>query len=174
MQDSTVDWIVHHEIGHALGLLGHSPVAQDIMYFVETPSSHPVKLTQRDVNTLCKLYKTELGPTMCVLNDEGLEASRQGNLELAIRKFQAALKLESSAPAPLHNLARAEHSLGVKLARQGNLAAAEQHFKSAVEYAAKPPHNDLAAILTDYERLLRMIGKTREANELRLKYKVVY
>ena len=46
-----------HEIGHALGLTGHSPSAADIMYCSETDQEarHP-KLTARDLATLKKLY----------------------------------------------------------------------------------------------------------------------
>jgi predicted Zn-dependent protease len=41
-----------HELGHALGIWGHSPDPNDIMY------AHPIvsQLSQRDVNTVRKLY----------------------------------------------------------------------------------------------------------------------
>src|SRR5256885_5620169 len=41
--------------GHALGLQGHSPYRDDIMYYAVSPTQHPT-LSQRDVNTLVKLY----------------------------------------------------------------------------------------------------------------------
>jgi predicted Zn-dependent protease len=54
--------IVLHEFGHALGLIGrtagapsHSTDPGDVMYPVVTASAH---LTQKDVNTLAKLYAT--------------------------------------------------------------------------------------------------------------------
>ena len=43
-----------HEFGHALGLWGHSPHPGDICY----PTATAQRLTQRDINTLRKLYDT--------------------------------------------------------------------------------------------------------------------
>lgn len=64
-KSSVSDLVMHticlHEIGHTLGLLGHSDVAGDVMYF--TANGQKVQephLTQRDVNTLAKLYSTVL------------------------------------------------------------------------------------------------------------------
>ncbi len=45
--------IVTHELGHALGMLGHSPNQTDIMYPVTDEHS---RLSQRDINTVIKLY----------------------------------------------------------------------------------------------------------------------
>jgi predicted Zn-dependent protease len=46
-----------HEIGHALGLNGHSDRAQDIMYCSTNPNVEHPQLTQRDINTLYLLYQ---------------------------------------------------------------------------------------------------------------------
>lgn len=46
-----------HEVGHAIGLQGHSNVPSDIMYYAVNPRQTPY-LTQRDANTIAKLYST--------------------------------------------------------------------------------------------------------------------
>jgi hypothetical protein len=53
--DEEVEKTCLHEAGHAMGLQGHSPYRGDIMYYAIGPSQQ-AKLSERDVNTLVKLY----------------------------------------------------------------------------------------------------------------------
>ncbi len=50
-----------HEIGHALGIWGHSPLQSDVLYFSQV--RNPPLISTRDVNTLKKVYEqpTKLG-----------------------------------------------------------------------------------------------------------------
>ena len=52
---------IRHELGHALGIWGHSPEESDTLYFSQV--SQPPPISARDLNTLKKIYQqpTRLG-----------------------------------------------------------------------------------------------------------------
>ncbi|MES2461718.1 MAG: matrixin family metalloprotease, partial [Armatimonadota bacterium] len=45
---------VTHEMGHALGMIGHSSDPNDIMY----PTIGPLEVSQKDINTVATLYRS--------------------------------------------------------------------------------------------------------------------
>lgn len=52
---------VRHEMGHALGIWGHSPLVSDALYFAQVRT--PATISARDMNTLKRVYQqpTRLG-----------------------------------------------------------------------------------------------------------------
>ena len=65
MDENEVYHTILHEIGHSLGL-GHSDNPDDIMY---TPHQYgQVRLSQRDINSVCWLYNFPLGSSVKSLN----------------------------------------------------------------------------------------------------------
>lgn len=51
--------IVLHEFGHVLGIQGHSPNRDDVMYFSLNNDNYNGQLTERDMNTIRMIYQLE-------------------------------------------------------------------------------------------------------------------
>ncbi|HTM09993.1 MAG TPA: tetratricopeptide repeat protein [Verrucomicrobiae bacterium] len=54
--DSSIHFIALHEIGHALGMMGHSTDPHDVMYFSMSVADKEHRLSARDKKTLLRLY----------------------------------------------------------------------------------------------------------------------
>lgn len=55
LSDDDMKKVCLHEVGHALGINGHSSSNSDVMFFSESPTILP-SLTPRDKATICRLY----------------------------------------------------------------------------------------------------------------------
>ena len=130
-----------HELGHATGLWGHSPNRADVLYHA-SDSEYP---TQRDINTLRRLYGTPIGTACHELalastqaqlsespNDAELHYLRgtilmdQGNYQEAAAALQLALEKDSSAAAYATRL-------GMLFEEQGRTAEAIQQYERSVK-----------------------------------------
>lgn len=97
--------IAVHEIGHALGLTGHSPYEEDVMF---PALSNQRGITSRDVATLYKLYEiggAAISTDSSDLTDKGkiqllfAEASKakaNNDIAKALEYFEQVLKIDSS------------------------------------------------------------------------------
>jgi tetratricopeptide (TPR) repeat protein len=117
-----------HEIGHALGLEGHSPTEGDIMYSTLIVQQG---LSDRDINTLLALYNSDLKSSTALsdkdeygrplppsvmaerLTNVGSAAAMSGDFEKAIEKLQAALAINPDQELARKNLSVAANNLAI-------------------------------------------------------------
>jgi tetratricopeptide (TPR) repeat protein len=180
---NTIHMAALHEIGHAVGLIGHSPSPQDIMFCSLPTADQPRSLSPRDVNTVAHLYQSDvqldlhmrnrLGQTdKNTLNNEGTELSAQHKDAQAAQKFEAALKLDPNFEAARSNLAASWNNLAVKAAKEGNYQEAVDKFNQALSLVT--PGSDPQTELSLWKNLsigYEQLGRTSEAEAARAKVK---
>ena len=131
-----------HELGHAIGLWGHSPNNDDVCHAMAT-AQHP---TPRDINTLLKIYNTPLHTSQHAIAIDFLKKEIQtnprlarphyllgavyfdkGDMALAIPNFQNCLKVDPNYEPAREKLIQAYQKTG-----QSNQAVrlVEQRVKS--------------------------------------------
>lgn len=116
-----------HEIGHALGLQGHSPHSEDIM----SPQLYTQQgLSDRDINTVLALYSNKMSSDSMPATDEygrplsasvkcdrlvqaGSAAAMAGQYDKAIEKLKAALGINPNIELARKNLAVAANNLAI-------------------------------------------------------------
>jgi len=180
-----------HEIGHALGIFGHSPRAGDIMYGIVLPTETVSNLSERDKHTMLALYSaqatamntanrlTQGDSTSSLsqvvrLNGEGSEAMSQGNLPLSLSKFQQALKLDPSNFAIKQNMAAVLSNMAAMCCMQKDFPGAIAKFKQAIPILEQSPDKtNLKRVLTNYAMVLHMTGNNAEASKVEAKLAAV-
>jgi tetratricopeptide (TPR) repeat protein len=83
LSDEAMELTCLHEIGHALGINGHSPNNSDVMFFCERafPVTH---LSQRDRSTIAHLYATEHDEVGQIKGKRGLGIGIPGLFQLKL------------------------------------------------------------------------------------------
>ena len=133
--------IAVHEMGHAIGLRGHSPFPDDIMFYSKTRQQNT--LSQRDINTIGMLYKLDAdvknNTSMSTaqtkkyydLYQMGLKAQTGNRPAEAIGYYRQAIQLNGGMPEAKFNLGALLINEGIKLVRAHNLNDAKRNFEEA-------------------------------------------
>ncbi|MBS1994285.1 MAG: tetratricopeptide repeat protein [Cyanobacteria bacterium SZAS LIN-3] len=180
-----------HEIGHALGIFGHSPRAGDIMYGIVLPTENVSNLSERDKHTMLALYSAQTTAVNSAnrltqgdsnsslsqivrLNNEGGDAMKNGNLPLALSKFQEALKIDPSNFAIKQNVAALHSNMASMCYMRRDFAGAESNFRQAIPILEQSPDKtNLKLVLKSYATVLRTQGKNDEAAKVEAKLATV-
>ena len=172
--------IALHEIGHALGLAGHSDSASDIMFASVSHEMH--NLSPRDIATLKALYKLPPRPLTLHLEDNQrfslAESSKSRSFKVcqegtellqknkdyngAIKKYREATELNPQLTVAFQNLAIALNMQAVENYKSGKDAAALSMFKDSIETAEKhgTPKELLRKFIMNYQIVLKALGKS--------------
>jgi tetratricopeptide (TPR) repeat protein len=178
-----------HEIGHGLGMSGHSSAPDDIMFAVTDESRKETNLTARDGKTLVALYSQDDAfaakhPINAVrvaaggdpnspvvkavkLNAEGVIALRAKNYDLAKTKFEESLKLRPGEAAAQRNLGSVYRWKAYQARLAGNNTEAATLLGKAIQLyeGAKSP-DALKVALSEYATVLKSLGRTDEAGKV--------
>lgn len=183
-----------HEIGHALGILGHSKTPSDIMFSTVMPADTVPQLTNRDKATLAKIYSASAelvnshplnmnkmmmsgDPNSNVnqllrLNAEAADAMKQGKIALSVQKLEAAQKLDPNSEIVNHNLGSAYANSGIMAATVRNYPSAEAYFLRAIPLLNKDADKtNLVQVLKSYSTVLKLSGRPGDAAKIDNKLK---
>jgi len=177
-----------HEVGHALGILGHSTNPEDVMFHTVVPGENRAALTSRDRKTIVELYSDEATKTVkqgvdpskmvsgdptstinrvLLLNNDAKTLIEKGNYSLAIEKLEAAHKLDPANEVVCSNLGSIYGNMGAMAMAVHNFSGADNFFKKAIPLVQHGTNKiNLVPILRGYSQLLHMTNRPAEAAKI--------
>lgn len=184
-----------HEIGHAIGITGHSPNKTDIMFSIVYPDDKNVSLSQNDIATINSLYsmsaqelaaKPILQPNSKLmdidaknaspqvralqLNNEAAKALQEKNAELAKTKLEEAHVLDPNNQLVNSNLGSIYGNYGAIYAMAFKFPESMDYFKKSIDLLEKSNNKPvLTQVLTNYVRILQMANQPEEVKKAQAK-----
>ena len=141
--DNRMRAIELHEIGHSLGLIGHSDNIQDIMYFCVPSDTYRPRLSSRDASTLTRLYT-------------------DGSILAA--KLQDADLVQEPANDPVFELNKKASSL-YSSGEFDNAESVCREMIALLESQSSGPDERLVTTLRNYARVLKRLGREGDARQ---------
>lgn len=147
--DKVMRHVALHEVGHALGIIGHSDQYTDIMFSCAFDDDKVRPISTRDVNTLRALYKLDqsvmlkhlfkhhsenTSDPVIKLNNEALNAMKAMDFHLAIEKLEEAHKIDPTNQLTKHNLGLAYCGRGTKELGTLNFTEASLYFTRGLPF----------------------------------------
>ncbi len=189
MSDNFAQRVALHEVGHSLGLLGHSRDPNDIMFGSLPPADIQCALSAKDANTLLALYATDeatiasrplnisnllnTGDSTSTLarvvnlNAEASEAMKRNDFALAVTKLEQAHKIDPTNDFVSSNLGSAYGNCAAVALMLRNFPLAEQYFKQAMPLLEKSSNkSNYVSILQNYSTMLKATKRTAEADKI--------
>jgi tetratricopeptide (TPR) repeat protein len=169
LSDSLIYWVSLHEIGHALGLGGHSNNPADIMYCSLTYDFDKKGITPRDLATLSHLYQADVkaaGSPIDLYNSATAKINKQ-NFAAGIDDLEKCRERFPDFKNALKPLAYAYCNYGRALFNEGKLKDAERCYKQALTLL--PEINDMeiaTATRHNYAALLQKLNRSAEAKKI--------
>lgn len=176
---NTIRAVALHEVGHSLGITGHSPNSQDIMFASVTDTVNQRHLTQRDLNTLLRLYRTDVSGSASMQpaemgGDRKLQLNNQASVLIqskdfagATKKLEEALKLDPNFKLTRVNLAVCLTNSANKLAQSGKTTEATAQYKRALDLLKTDSDNHRKAmIMKNYAAVLYNTNHAGEAKQM--------
>ena len=183
INDAFAKHIAMHELGHALGILGHSPNADDVMYATTIPGGS-ASLTKKDANTLLALYSsagdpfiqkidavkmTDVGPNASPalqamhLNAEAADLLKKMQFADAIHKLEQAHQIDPTNQVVMTNLGSTYGNVAAMAAMMQKPKDADNYFKKSIAMLEQcKNHAALLPILANYSKVLKSTGRVEE------------